>query len=94
MMWCGTCARGPCAANLFLNANRTREAITASRQCLNPALTAGLLGEHAPQCGNLNGQVAFLDGKAAPCDRDQRILGNGRTRVLHKYAQQRDRPPA
>src|ERR1700722_18988754 len=40
---------------LLLDGDRPDIAVAAARQCLNPAVTAGLLRKDPPQCRNLNG---------------------------------------
>jgi hypothetical protein len=51
---------------------RAHEAVAATRQRLDPALSA----ERAAQCGDLNRQVTLLDGNIRPGCLDQRILGD------------------
>ena len=62
-------------------------AIAATRQRLDPVRAAGL-AERPAQGGDLDGQVAVLDGQPRPGRFEQRVLGDGRAGVFQKLAQQ------
>ena len=47
-----------------------------------------------PHCGDLDRQVAVLDGLSRPRRLDQRFLRNWRARPFHKQRKQCDRPLA
>ena len=66
------------------------EPIAASRQGLDPALAAWLLAEHPTQRGDLDREVALLDGDTVPRGVHQPILGDRDARPLHEHAQQGD----
>src|SRR5262245_44397690 len=58
------------------------KAIAAPRQGLNPAFAAWRCSQSAAQRRNLDRKIAVLDRQARPRGLDQRILGDGLSRLL------------
>ena len=72
-------------------AQRPDVAVTAARQRLYPGGSPFDVGKHPAQSGDLDGQIAFLDGKPRPGRIHQCVLGYRRSRPLQKQPKQRDR---
>lgn len=71
-----------------LRVDRPHKAIAAARQGLDPKLPSGCLAEHSPQRGNLDREIALLDGEPGPCSLNQRIFRYRDTALFYQNAQQ------